>query len=117
MNIKRTEVGAIMSRMVEHNGVVYLCGLTADDQSASVQGQTQQILARIDKYLAAAGTDKSKLLTATIYLSNMSDKPAMNSVWQTWIDAKNPPTRACVGTALGSAETLVEIVVSAAQTT
>lgn len=115
MSIKRIETGPIMSRVVEHNGVVYLCGLTADDQSVSIKGQTEQILSKIEKYLAAAGTGKSKLLTATVYLSDMSLKPAMNEVWQVWLDAKNPPTRACVGTALGTPQTLVEIVVSAAK--
>lgn len=115
MNIRRTERGPIMSRVVEHNGVVYLCGLTADDQKAPVKGQTEQILTKIDKYLAAAGTSKSKLLTATVYLSDMSLKPAMNEVWQAWIDPDNPPTRACVGTALGTPQTLIEIVVSAAK--
>ncbi len=115
MGIKRTETGPIMSRVVEHNGVVYLCGLTADDQGVSIKGQTEQVLSKIDKYLAAAGTGKSKLLTATVYLSDMSLKPAMNEVWQAWIDPHNPPTRACVGTALGTPQTLVEIVVCAAK--
>jgi enamine deaminase RidA (YjgF/YER057c/UK114 family) len=115
MNIERTERGPIMSRIVEYNGVVYLCGLTADNQDAAIKGQTQQILAKIDKLLAAAGTDKARMLTATVYLSDMSKKPEMNEVWQTWIDPANPPTRACVGTALGTPQTLIEIVVSAAK--
>ena len=115
MSIKRTEIGPIMSRTAEHNGVVYLCGLTADDRSADVKGQTKEILDKIDALLASAGSSKSKLLTATVYLSDMSTKTAMNEVWQTWIDPANPPTRACVGTALGTPDTLVEIVVSAAK--
>lgn len=115
MSIKRTEVGPIMSRVVEHNGVVHVCGLTADDQSVDVKGQTEQILAKIDRYLASASTNKSKLLTATVYLSDMSMKMPMNEVWQAWIDPANPPTRACVGTTLGTPATLVEIVVSAAK--
>ncbi|MFQ5936441.1 MAG: RidA family protein [Acidiferrobacterales bacterium] len=115
MSIKRTEPGPIMSRVVEHNGVVYVCGLTADDRSVSIKEQTEQVLAKIDEYLAGAGSSRSKLLTATVYLSEMSLKPAMNEVWQAWIDPGNPPTRACVGTALGTSNTLVEIVVSAAK--
>lgn len=115
MSIKRTGVGPIMSRIVEHNGVVYLCGLTADDRTADIKGQTRQILAKIDEYLATGGTSKSKLLTATVYLTDMSMKAAMNEVWQSWTDPASPPTRACVGAALGTADTLIEIVVSAAK--
>ena len=72
MSIKRTEVGPIMSRIAEHNSVVYLCGLTADDRSADVKGQTKEILDKIDARLASAGSCKSKLLTATVYLSDLS---------------------------------------------
>lgn len=115
MSIKRTGVGPIMSRTVEHNGVVHLCGLTADDRTPDIKEQTRQILEKIDQYLATAGTSKAKLLTATVYLTDMSTKTEMNEVWQGWIDPANPPTRACVGTALGTADTLVEIVVSAAK--
>jgi enamine deaminase RidA (YjgF/YER057c/UK114 family) len=115
MSVKRTGVGPIMSRTVEHNGVVYLCGLTADDRTPDIKEQTRQILEKIDQYLATAGTSKAKLLTATVYLTDMSTKAEMNEVWQDWIDPANPPTRACVGTALGTADTLVEIVVSAAK--
>jgi enamine deaminase RidA (YjgF/YER057c/UK114 family) len=104
-----------MSRIVEHNGVVHLCGLTADDRTPDIKDQTRQILAKIDEYLATAGTSKSKLLTATVYLTDMSMKAKMNEVWQDWIDPANPPTRACVGTALGTLDTLIEIVVSAAK--
>ncbi len=115
MNIKRTEVGPIMSRIVEHGGVVYLCGLTADDRAADIKGQTKEILGKIEALLTRAGSGKSKLLTATIYLSDMSTKAAMNEVWQAWIDPANPPTRACVGTVLGTSDTLIEIVASAAK--
>lgn len=115
MSIRRTDVGPIMSRIVEHNGVVYLCGLTADDRAADIKGQTKEILDKIDALLASAGSGKSKLLTATVYLSDMSTKAAMNEAWQAWIDPANPPTRACVGTVLGTPDTLVEIVVSAAK--
>ena len=115
MGIKRTDIGPIMSRIVEYNGIVYLCGLTADDRSADIKGQTKEILGKIDALLARADSGKSKLVTATVYLSDMSTKAAMNEVWQAWIDPANPPTRACVGTVLGTHDTLVEIVVSAAK--
>ena len=113
MSIERIDPNQTMSRAVVNNGVVYVCGLTADDQTASMKDQTANVLQKIDGYLAKAGTDKSKLLTAMVYVSDMSKKGEMNDAWHEWIDPANPPTRATVGTVLGSPETLVEIVVSA----
>lgn len=115
MTVKRMEIGPIMSRVVEYGGVVHLCGLTADDQSQSIEGQTRQVLAKIDHYLMESATSKSRLLTATVYLSDMSMKEAMNEVWKDWIDRDEPPARACIGAALARPETLIEIVVTAAR--
>ena len=115
MSIIRHESNAMMSRVVEHNGVVYVAGLTADDKSLTMKEQTEQVLAKIDRFLAIAGTDKSRLLTATIYVSDMTQKPAMNEAWNAWIDPQNPSTRACVAVQLDGPTTLVEIVVSAAK--
>ena len=112
MSIKRTDTGPILSKMVETDDVVYLAGLTADDEKKDVAGQTKEILAKIDSYLAKAGTDKTKLLSANIWLSKLSLKPQMNEVWTKWIDPKNPPARACVGAELGG-NVLVEIMVTA----
>ena len=114
-NIVRHEPGAILSRAVEYNGMIFLAGLTADDYSLDIKGQTEQVLRKIDKYLAAAGTSKSRLLSTLIYLANIEDKDAMNSVWQEWIDKANPPARACVEARLGTPKTLVEIMVTAAK--
>jgi len=114
MEIVRKETTAIFSRVVEHNGVVYLAGFTADDTSASMKAQTEDVLAKIDKYLAMAGTNKSKLLTAMIYVSEISKKPEMNEVWTAWTDPDNRPTRACVSAGLDDGAD-VEIVVSAAK--
>jgi enamine deaminase RidA (YjgF/YER057c/UK114 family) len=77
--------------------------------------QTKEVLAKIDELLARSGTNKSKLLSATVYISDMGQKTAMNEAWLDWIDPKNPPTRACVAVELGSPTTLVEIVVTAAK--
>ena len=107
--------GEIRSQATVFNGVVYVCGLTADDMSLDAKEQTEQILAKIDKVLAAYGTDKSKLLMATIYLTNMGDKSSMNEAWMAWLDDLKRPARACVGAPLGTTETLVEIVVNAAK--
>jgi enamine deaminase RidA (YjgF/YER057c/UK114 family) len=114
-DIVRHEPGAILSRAVEYNGMVFLAGLTADDYSLDIKGQTEQVLRKIDKYLAAAGTNKSRLLSTLIYLNNIDDKEAMNTVWQAWIDKADVPARACVQARLGTSKTLVEIMVTAAK--
>ncbi|MCB1741430.1 MAG: RidA family protein [Gammaproteobacteria bacterium] len=115
MSTKRIDLSENMSKVVEHGGVVYVAGLTADDTSVGMKEQTEQVLAKIDGFLAKAGTDKSKLLAATVYVSDMSQKAAMNDAWIAWIDRTNPPTRACVAVELGTPRTLVEIVVTAAR--
>ena len=115
MSIERHEASGHLSKAVEHNGTVYLAGLTATDKAAGMKKQTEEVLATIDKYLAQCGTNKSKLLAATVYISDMAQKNAMNEAWLAWIDPKNPPTRACVAVELGSPTTLVEIVVTAAK--
>jgi enamine deaminase RidA (YjgF/YER057c/UK114 family) len=114
-NIVRHEPGAILSRAVEYNGMVFLAGLTADDYSLDIKGQTEQVLKKIDKYLAAAGTSKSRLISAVIYINKMANKEDMNKVWQVWMDKANPPARACVEAQLGSPNTLLEIMVTAAK--
>ena len=115
MKIEHLNSGEILSQATIYNSVVNVCGLTADNLSLNAKGQTEQILAKIDDRLASCGTDKSKLLMATIYLTNMDDKSGMNEAWTAWLGDLERPARACVGTALGSADTLVEIVVSAAK--
>jgi len=115
MSIERHELSEHLSKVVEHNGTVYVAGTTAADRSVGMKEQTEQVLAKIDGYLARCGTNKSKLLTATVYISEMAQKPAMNEAWNAWIDHKNPLTRACVAVELGTPTTLVEIVVTAAK--
>jgi enamine deaminase RidA (YjgF/YER057c/UK114 family) len=112
MSITRHGIGPIMSQIVEDGDTVYLQGFTADDKSADIKTQTQQVLAKIDKALAAAGSDKSRLLSAQIFVSDIGLRPQMNEVWTAWIDPKNPPTRACVGVQL-EGNTKVEIIVVA----
>ena len=115
MSIERHDMKEHLSSVVEHNGTVYIAGTTAGDKSVGMKQQTEQILKRIDGLLEKSGTNKSKLLSATIFISDMAQKSAMNDAWLAWIDRKNPPTRACVAVELGSPETLVEIVVTAAK--
>ena len=112
MSITRHGIGSIMSQVVEDGNTVYLQGFTADDKSADIKTQTSQVLAKIDKALATAGSDKSCLLSAQIFVSDIALRPQLNEVWAAWIDPKNPPTRACVGVQLEGG-TKVEIIVVA----
>lgn len=114
-NIVRHESSPILSRAVEYNGMVFVAGLTADDYSLDIKGQTEQVLRKIDKYLAAAGTNKTRLLSTLIYISDINNKDKMNEAWQAWIDKADVPARACVQAQLGSSKTLVEIMVTAAK--
>jgi enamine deaminase RidA (YjgF/YER057c/UK114 family) len=111
--IKRHEPGAILSRAVEYNGMVFVAGTTADDYNLDIKGQTEQVVKKIDRLLAAAGSDKTRLLSTVIWLRDIKDKEGMNSVWQAWV-GKEVPARACVQAELGSPKTLVEIMVTAA---
>ena len=113
--IARHHSDSRLSRLVTHNGVAYLAGLTADNRGASMKGQTEEILKKIDGLLKLAGSDKSHLLTAMVYVSDMRLKAQMDEAWAAWIDPKNTPARACVETRLGTPDTLVEIMVVAAQ--
>ncbi|MEN9221292.1 MAG: RidA family protein [Thermostichus sp. BF3_bins_97] len=117
MSITRIDItappGPVMSRCVVFGHWVYLAGLTAPDASEEVKGQTRQILALIDHYLAQVGSDKSRILTAQIWLKDMALFSAMNSVWNAWVDPANPPARACVNAELARPDLLVEIMVTA----
>ena len=116
MEIKRIEVGPRMTQAVVHGDTVYLAGQVAFDKpGASVTEQTGNVLARIDKFLGEAGSDKSKLLTATIWLTDIGDFGEMNAVWDTWVAEGNTPCRACVESALASPDFNVEIQVIAAR--
>lgn len=114
MSIKRFSVGKRMSEMVAHGGVAYLAGQVADDPSKDVADQTRQVLAAVDKLLAAAGTDKTRILRAQIFLADIADFAAMNGVWDAWVPAGNSPARATVEARLAAPEYKVEIVVTAA---
>ena len=96
MTVKRIDTNKLMSKAVIHGDTVYLAGLTASDSSQDVPGQCRQILATIDKYLAEAGTDKSKILSAQIWLTDIGTWADMNEVWVGWVDPANPPARAAV---------------------
>jgi enamine deaminase RidA (YjgF/YER057c/UK114 family) len=101
-----------ISRVVVRGNTAYLCGVTPEPVG-DVKAQTRQVLERIDRLLETAGTDKSKLLTAQVWLSDMALFEEHNSVWNEWVDRKNPPVRACVGAELWRPNMLVEIMVTA----
>ena len=112
---KRIEVGKRMSQVVIHGDAVYLSGQVAlDKPGASVTEQTKNILERIDRNLLRAGTGKSKLLSATIWLSDIKKFDEMNQVWDSWVATNNAPARACVEAKLASPKFNVEIQVVAA---
>ena len=113
--IARHQSDSRLSRVVTHNGTAYLAGLTADNRAAPMKGQAEEVLKKIDATLKLAGTDKSRLLSAMVYVSDMRLKPQMDEAWLAWVDPKNTPARACVETRLGTPDTLVEIMVIAAQ--
>ncbi len=115
MTIERIKAGARMSQAVIHGATVYISGQVADDPNADVAGQTRQILARIDGLLAEAGTDKSKVLSASVWLSDISTFDQMNAVWDEWVAPGNPPARATVESKLARPQLKVEIMVVAAR--
>ena len=112
--IQRFEVGARLSEMAVHNGTVYLAGQIADDTSANIQGQTREVLGAIDALLAQAGSDKSRILHAQIFLPDLGDFAGMNEVWEAWVEPGHAPTRATVQAALADPKWKIEIVVTAA---
>jgi enamine deaminase RidA (YjgF/YER057c/UK114 family) len=112
--IQRFDVGARMSELAVHNGVVYLAGQVAADGTADVVGQTRQVLAAVDALLARAGSDKGRILRAQIFLADMADFAAMNGVWDAWVAAGHTPPRATVQAALARPEWKIEVVVTAA---
>jgi enamine deaminase RidA (YjgF/YER057c/UK114 family) len=116
MTIQRFDTGPRMSQVVVHGNTVYLAGVVASKAAGeSVTKQTQEVLSIIDSHLAKAGSDKSKLLTATIYLTDMKNFAEMNAVWDGWVAAGNTPARATVEARLAAPRYNVEIMVTAAR--
>lgn len=112
--INRINPGPRMSAAVTHGNTVYLAGQVADDTAADVKGQTQQVLATIDKLLAQVGSDKTRILSATIYLSDIKTFADMNAAWDSWVPAGHTPARATVEAKMVTPEYRVEIAVIAA---
>jgi enamine deaminase RidA (YjgF/YER057c/UK114 family) len=116
MSIQRHETGPRMSQVVVHGDTVYLAGVVAQKSAGgSVTEQTREILGKIDGYLAQAGTDKSKLLSANIWITDMATFGEMNAVWDGWVSPGNTPARATVEAKLAAPQFKVEIMVVAAR--
>lgn len=116
MAVKRIDVGPRMSQCVVHGNTVYTAGQVAVNAAGgSVADQTRDILASIDRLLAQAGTDKTRLISATIWLADIKDFAEMNSVWDKWVSPGNTPCRACVESKLAAPQFTVEIGVIAAK--
>ncbi len=113
MTITRTELSARMSQTVVHGDTIYLAGQIGE--GADVAAQTTDMLAHVDRLLAEAGSNKSLILSATIWMADMAHVDDMNAVWDAWIDPVNPPARACVESRLVTPDFLVEVMIIAAK--
>lgn len=113
--IQRQHSNQRMSQLVSFANLVWTAGQVAKDPSEDMAGQTRQILTQIDSLLNDAGSDKSRLISANIWVSDMSQFTQMNAVWDAWVDQNNTPARACVESKLARTELLVEIQVIAAK--
>jgi enamine deaminase RidA (YjgF/YER057c/UK114 family) len=113
--IERLHPGVRMSQAVIHGQTVYLAGQVAADPAKDVPGQTREVLDAIDRLLAEAGTDKTRILSATVYLADIGTFAEMNSVWDAWVSRENPPARATVEARLAAPAYKVEIQVIAAR--
>lgn len=113
MPITRYESTPVYSKCVEANGFVYTAGIVPADLAADAKGQTAEVLAEIDRLLALAGTDKSKIVIANVWLSDVRNREGANEAWNAWLGGKNPPARATVEAKLVDPRMLVEIAVVA----
>ena len=114
MAIERQETKQRMSRIVIHQGTVYLCGQVCADATRGIEEQTRTMLEKVDTLLEQAGSDREHMLSATVYIRDMKDFAAMNAVWDAWVPAGHAPARACVEARMARPELLVEVSVIAA---
>ncbi|MCG7587062.1 MULTISPECIES: RidA family protein [Photobacterium] len=113
--IERLETKQRMSRIVKHNGTIYLCGQVCADATQGIKEQTATMLDKVEALLEQAGSDKEHMLSATIYIKDMKDFAEMNEVWDNWVPEGHAPARACVEASMAREALLVEISVVAAE--
>ena len=109
------QTGERMSRVVKHNGTIYLCGQVCKDASQGIKEQTSSMLEKVDELLEQAGSDREHILSATIYIKDMKYFTEMNAVWDSWVPQGHAPARACVEASMAREVLLVEISVIAAE--
>jgi len=114
MTIQRHNVGKRLSEIVVHNGVAYLAGEVPDDTAKDITGQTEEVLAKIERLLEQVGSDKTKLLSAQIFLPDMADFAGMNKAWEAWVVPGQTPARATIEAKLANPAYKVEIMCIAA---
>ena len=113
-SIQRFHVGPRLSETAVHNGTIYLAGQVPDDTTQDIRGQTAQVLAMVDRLLAEAGSDKSRILMTQIYITDLALFPALNAVWEEWVVQGATPPRATVEAKLANPACLVEVCITAA---
>ena len=113
--VQRLHVGARLSEVAIHQGTVYLAGQIPDSPDKDIAGQTAEALAHVERLLREAGSDKSRILMAQIFLADLSDFDGMNAVWDAWVVPGHTPPRATVQALLANPKWRIEIVVTAAQ--
>lgn len=114
MNIARIHMGDTLSEIAIHGGTVYLAGQIAENTTQDMRGQTREVLGHIDRLLADAGSDKTRILSCQIFIANTDDFEAMNEVWNAWVPEGHAPPRATVGVRFPDPRRLIEIIVVAA---
>ena len=110
--IIRTDANKVLAKAVEYHGFVFTQGVTAQDLSLDITGQTKEVLAGLDAILETHGTDKTRLLQAQIWLKDIRDRDAMNAIWSAWLPEGGAPARACVQANMADPRYLVEIMVT-----
>jgi enamine deaminase RidA (YjgF/YER057c/UK114 family) len=115
MEIERHDQTPRMSRVVVHGDTIYLCGQTCKDSTHDIQGQTVTTLEKVEELLATVGSDKTKILSVTIYLNSIGHFAKMNEVWDAWVAQGHQPARACVEARMARPDLLVEMTVIAAK--
>jgi len=114
MSINRHHTNQRMSQIVVHGDIIYLAGQVADDANADIKEQTRQVLHKVETLLAEAGSDKSKILSAQIWIANIGHFAQMNEIWDAWMPEGDAPARACIEARLASPDLLVEVGIIAA---
>ncbi|MFC7296878.1 RidA family protein [Herminiimonas aquatilis] len=114
MNITRLHIGDTLSEIAIHNGTVYLAGQIAEDTTQNIHGQTREVLGHIDRLLAEAGSDKTRILSCQIFIADVNDFDGMNAAWNEWVPEGHAPPRATVAVRFPDPKRLIEIIVVAA---